>query len=246
MRFIAANRPPQELIAWVASSRQAGVELNYDTLGKVEIDGESRDVKEAIKRQRLEDQGYLCAYTLVRIEEESAHVEHLKARSVSKEEGRLEETVDYGNMVACFPANGGDTTYGCGAPVRGSTALVVTPREQRCETALRYRSTGRVEPAQENDDAIRKMLNDVLCLNTHWLLGRRQNAILDAGVAPRSPKPLTSTAASRLAEHIVEYRTGTKLTPFCVAIAHAAQDHVARLRKLAIKRRYAQQDRRPQ
>jgi uncharacterized protein (TIGR02646 family) len=240
VKFIVANHPPAELIAWIANSRSNGIDVNYDTVGQVKMGGVTKDVKDAIKRQRLEDQGYICAYTMVHIEEGTSHIEHLKPRSLSKAQGKPEETLDYGNLVACFPANGGDTSHGCGAPVRGEKILALTPREQRCERVLRFKSSGRVEAAIP-DPALGDMIERVLCLNTAWLLSIRRGAILNAGVALASPKPLGASEAARLAGTISTHKSGGKFTPFCVAIAHAAREHIDRLQKLASKRKYARQ-----
>jgi uncharacterized protein (TIGR02646 family) len=242
MKHVAPNQPPTELIRWIAQCRSASIEIDYDTVGQVEIDGEKRDVKAAIKRQRLVDQGYICPYTLVRIDEASCHIEHIKPRAVSKAEGRREETLDYGNLVACFPAKGSDKTYGCGAPLREDKLLALSPRDPRCEVVARYQSTGRVEAAA-GWELVAHTLDTLLGLNCIWLSERRKAALSGAGVSICSSNPLSAAAAKDLRETILRFRPGQKLAPFCVAIAHVAQEHIDRLEKLAAKRRFSRQGR---
>jgi uncharacterized protein (TIGR02646 family) len=240
MKYVAPNQPPTELIRWMAQCKTASSEIDYDTVGQVEIEGENRDVKTAIKRQRLIDQGYICPYTLVRVDDKSCHIEHIKPRELSKLEGRREETLDYGNLIACFPANGGDKAYGCGAPLRESKTLALSPRDPRCEVRVRYRSTGRVEAA-DGGELVAQTLDTWLGLNCTWLLERRKAALSGAGVSSSSSNPLSVAAAKALCESILRFKPGQKLTPFCVAIAHVAQEHIDRLEKLAAQRRFGRQ-----
>jgi len=239
MKHVAPNQPPTELIRWVAQCRNASIEVDYDTVGQVEIDGEKRDVKAAIKRQRLIDQGYICPYTLVRVDELSCHIEHIKPRSLSKQERRPDETLDYGNLIACFPANGGDKSYGCGAPLRENKPLAFSPRDFQCEVRVRYKSTGQVEAAN-GDAKIQEMLDKTLGLNSNWIRDKRCAALAKAGVALASDA-ISSPEAIRLRDSILNYRPQNKLTPFCLAIAHAAQEHIDRLGNLAAKRRFMRQ-----
>jgi uncharacterized protein (TIGR02646 family) len=215
------------------------MEIDYDTVGQVEVDGEKRDVKAAIKQQRLIDQGYICPYTLVRIDENSSHLEHITPRAVSRANGRSNETLDYGNLIACFPANGGDKTYGCGAPIRENKPLALSPRDSRCEFHVRYRSSGQVEAANGIPDE-EEMINKTLCLNVSWLTDKRRTALDRAGVAIGSD-PISIREARVLRDTILHYSPQRKLPPFCVAIAHAAQEHIERLEKLQAKSRFAQQ-----
>jgi hypothetical protein len=258
MKYIQANTPPEELIKWTAAQRVAGVNLHFDTFGTVEINGQVRDVKTAILESRIKDQGFICPYTLLRIETENtsadgtvtpatAHLEHLVPRTVSDHAAppRPEETVDYGNMVACFPKNGGDKSYGFGAPMRDDVLLVVSPRDPACERVISYHQNGTVNPSQasspQEQDPIWIQLNTTLGLNTDKLKRFRRGAFLKAGVSLESdPNSLdTPEKAEKLAQEIVRFRRGEKLTPHCVAIAHAALAHAAKLRKLRAQRAQA-------
>lgn len=243
MKHVAPNQSPTELLRWIAQCRNASIEIDYDTVGQVEIDGEKRDVKAAIKQQRLIDQGYICPYTLVRIDENSCHIEHIKPRAISKAEGRPEETLDYENLIACFPANGGNKAYGCGAPMRDNKPLAFSPRDFRCENQVRYRSSGQVEAANGSPEVC-EMIDNTLCLNARWLMDKRRTALEKAGVAIGSNPPISIREARALRDLVLHYSPQRKLPPFCVAIAHAAQEHIERLEKLQAKSRFAQRSQR--
>jgi uncharacterized protein (TIGR02646 family) len=235
MRFIRENNRPEALIRCLAQRREAGQALDYDEVGKVEVNGVQVSVKADIRKARIADQGGICAYTMMRIDEDTSHNEHLVPRKVSKENGRVEETLNYRNIVACYPKREDKGGCGFGAAARGVKKLAVTPLDPSCEQLIRYdRANGKAEAAMPDDADITELVNDVLFLNHKTLIARRLEAVQYAGVGLKSSQPLTESQARRLAETILEHRRGKCLSPYCVAIAHAAICHadlIARRRR---------------
>jgi uncharacterized protein (TIGR02646 family) len=245
VRRIVDQQSPAELISWTAQQRAAGINFSFETLGRVQIAGEERDVKAAILAQRLNDQGYICAYTMRRITDESAHLEHIVPRSVSYAANRPEESVTYRNIVACFPKNGGDKSHGYGAPVRKDLPLVVSPCDEHCERAFSYQRAGRVEPGFPAEhpqyEALRSQIEKTLNLNADFLVRARKQAIKGAGVSTVDDSNAIESpeAAERLAREVLSFKRGNELTPYCVAISHAATAHAGALRKLRDQRKHA-------
>ncbi|MGK7872308.1 MAG: hypothetical protein AB4426_03010 [Xenococcaceae cyanobacterium] len=101
MKRIRKTHPPQDLSDWIKLQQDNELECTYEVL-------QGNPAHVALKTKLLKEQGYLCAYTGLRITSESSHIEHLKPRN--KCIGL--QAVDYRNMVACFPKDGGDTSYG--------------------------------------------------------------------------------------------------------------------------------------
>lgn len=134
MRRIAKTHPPQELTAW----RHANCEANHtyrDLLGT--------EAHVALKSKLLDEQGWLCAYTGRSIDKYSSHVEHVKPQC----ECAAWEDVEYRNVVACFPADGGDLSHGYGAPVKASwwdEQRFVSPLSPDCERHFRFVWSGHV------------------------------------------------------------------------------------------------------
>jgi hypothetical protein len=87
------------------------------------------------------------------------------------------------------------------------------------------------------------MIQETLRLNVKWLRDKRCAALAKAGVGFASDI-VGVPEAIRLRDSILDYRPSRKLAPFCVAIAHAAQEHIDRLNKLAAKRRFSRQSQR--
>ena len=94
MKYIRKGPRPLALRNWERSNaRLPGVQ--YGSHGFPIAD---------VQRALVTEQGSICAYTMIRIGIDSSHVEHLKPQALSRSEGRLEETFDYQNIVACYPS----------------------------------------------------------------------------------------------------------------------------------------------
>lgn len=236
MRYIASNESPRALLNWKSQRATGGQVLDFEQLGRVELDGVDVDVKQAIKEQRLIDQGGLCAYTMMRITLDTSHVEHLKPQATSREENLIEETVDYGNMVLCYPKKEESGGVGYGAPFRGKADLALTPRDLKCERLIQYHLNGRV---QSEDAEVEKMLSEVLNLNHTTLVDRRKETYRRERLGLRSSNPLTEKQAERLADSVLEMNAKNELAPFCVGISHAAKQHAEVLRKRRHKKAMA-------
>lgn len=238
MRHIRENNTPQALISCLALRNQAGQDLNYDEVGLVEVDGSSVSVVAEIRRARILDQGGICAYTMMRIDEESCHNEHIIPRSRSRAEGRMEETLEYRNIVACYPKNDSEGACEFGAIARGTRELAVTPLDAACEQRIAFsRTSGRADAANPTDQAVQEMCDEVLVLNHDALIQRRLEAFDRAGVGTKSNSPISAPQAIALAASILEHRRGNLLAPFCVAISHAAKTHAELIEKVRQRRR---------
>src|SRR5690606_5450635 len=105
VKKISKKNPPKALVDWLRENQ--GLDQSYGALL-------GTPAHAALKQQLIREQGYLCAYTGRGITEDTCHVEHLKPQN--RCEGR--EDVEYHNVLACFPADGGDVSHGYGAPVK--------------------------------------------------------------------------------------------------------------------------------
>lgn len=96
------------------------------------------DLKEETMDALLSEQGFLCAYTGVRIEQRNAHIEHLKPRS---HDWNGDTDVRYDNMVACYPKEGGcpfGAMYKGNWPSPEEWGTFITPLEDRCEHCFHF------------------------------------------------------------------------------------------------------------
>jgi uncharacterized protein (TIGR02646 family) len=209
MRKIVKTHPPQELSAW----REANREVNHtysDLLGT--------DAHGALKSKLLHEQGWLCAYTGRAIDKESSHIEHILPQSKCAEW----EDVDYRNVVACFPADGGDTSHGYGAPVKANwweEQRFVSPLALECERRFRFAWSGHVHPnPADNENATATI--EVLKLDAE-LLRQLRKARIDGffGFGPKTrTRPLSISDARQVLDNIERVDQQGRLQEFCFVL----------------------------
>lgn len=237
MKYIPTNNQPRSLIEW-KKNESVEDQRHYD--GSL-----PSHVKEDIRNHRVKDQGGLCAYTMCEIGRLGdgtwdAHIEHVTPRSQSKKNGNLDETIDYSNMVACLN-KAANLPYG--ASVRGVRPLFVTPIHPSCERRFSFSLEGKMKSARPEDNEAESTI-EILKLNHDQLRELRLAAMARVGLAIRvgenlrkigadQTRSLSHLSALSLAETIVKPKPDGRLPAFCVAIAHAARAHAARIEKIS-------------
>lgn len=219
MRSITKRAEPRAFRDWKAQMQSSPQNLTYDNLPTGE--------KDAIKASLLEEQGNLCAYTMRRLQRvDDCHIEHVQPQKAAP---GLD--LDYANMAACFPAAGGDTSCGYGAPIKGGSPVVlnvtfVSPHSQGCEQRFIYTADGGVQA--QNGDAAAAATVDLLKLGERKLAELRRAAIEAHGLTLRTQwarkrHSLKSAAqARRFANEVLQPDAMGRLEPFCVALAQVA------------------------
>ncbi|MCT7972355.1 retron system putative HNH endonuclease [Laspinema olomoucense] len=214
MKRIRKTHPPREFLEWLKENE--GLDCSYAAL-------QGKEAHTVLKNHLLKEQGFLCAYTGVSISEEDSHIEHIKPQSVCRtvpNPGKTYlEDVEYRNMVACFPKDGGDVSHGYGAPIKGgwwNEEQFVSPCQEDCERRFIYGWGGKVSPSQENDTAANTTI-DILELNANPLQKRRYRAIVGffGFSSKRKTKELSQREAKALLTIIDKPNSGGKLQEFC-------------------------------
>ncbi|MFH0821867.1 MAG: retron system putative HNH endonuclease [Pseudomonadota bacterium] len=130
------------------------------------------EVKDAVRRQLLREQGHLCAYCMQRISAVTMKVEHWHCRSKYPCEG-----LDYGNMLAVCHGNEGSpsTQQNCDT-AKGDKELKYNPADSThdVERLVNYYGDGRIG---SNDPVLREQLDDVLNLNQSRLRRDREQVV---------------------------------------------------------------------
>lgn len=227
MKHIIKNSPPAELKSWFDGQLIDGQRLNcsYDDLPP--------EVKQLIKQRLLAEQGYLCCYTGIRIDENRSHIEHLKPQALCQEH----EDIDYHNLLAAFPENGRACQFG--AVVKDNwydENLLVSPLHGSCETRFGFDQYGRVRAANEGDDGVKTTIKK-LGLDNGSLTEMRKQAI-QAALFPKNHK-MSQKQLQFVIESYCQRDHDNKFRPFCFVIQHAA-DRLLRQAKRHRERRLAQ------
>ena len=236
MKKVIKGDSPDELKNWFAVNADCPQNLFY---------GGGHFPKKSVLKGLLEEQGNLCAYTQLKIDEKSSHNEHVKPQKKCKEEDKdrelrgeqlKREDVDWNNLVACFPhSNGGHPGYG--AVKKGNwwdENLLVTPLSVDCEIRFTYKADGTITASSEEDAAAIKTIEKLKL--DHTLLNElRFEAIMGAGLHKRSDNPIMSVEEVEKLLIKLGDRSSDKYPEFCVVLTQIAQEHIRFLEKRLAK-----------
>lgn len=215
MKHIAKGQPPTELAQWYHGQLVDGHRINCD------YDNMPGEVREAVKQRLLEDQGWLCCYTGIRVSAQSSHVEHLKPQTLCTES---EDDIDYRNMLAAYP---GDRSPNCefGAKAKGSwydEELLVSPLNPHCEAKFRFDQFGRVHPATPHDAAAIETIRH-LGLDCGRLTSMRERAIEE--MLFDKDRTISKAQLKTIIDNFCKRNHNRQQFPaFCFAIVQAAKE----------------------
>ena len=219
MRKIVKTHAPKTLREWCSVNKN--LNHSYDDLRGSQA---YKDLKEKL----LDEQGKICAYTGRTISfpidsdhlnvSGNWHVEHLKPQNQCDEW----EDVEYRNVVACFPADGGDTSYGYGAPVKGGwwdETLFVSPLSDDCERRFRFSWSGHIYPNPEDHRGAKKTI-EVLELDNKFLRELRKARIYGFFGFGRHNRqgPISVAEAQTALEKIDQFDNNGYLREFCFVL----------------------------
>lgn len=217
MRFVKKMNEPAELVRWKNENREFPAQLAYKNL--------PAPVKAVIIRQLQQEQGFLCAYTMCRIDNNRCHIEHFLPQHAFPR-----SDVEYQNLLACFPNKEeyGRKLGACpyGADYKGqSLETICNPTvASQVQGAFTFGPAGNVIG---NTELARKTI-EVLNLNHPELVQARRNTIARVmGIRARGGRSLlTAKAASRLIREQRCFDKNGKLPPFCEAVAQCLERYV--------------------
>lgn len=220
MHRIEKHAEPVSMTAWKDQHR-TDPNFGYDLFRKSPAADEALGCLVA-------EQFHLCAYTGIRIAPETAHFEHIKPQTRSKQENLPEETVTWTNLLACYPQpNSPRQPFGAHEkedwPKAGQDHLFVSPLQDDCEGRFTFDFNGRIQPSSQDDQAaietIRQLGLDHGAQSVTGLTGLRASAARGILKELQKPvQPLNKTQIAAKAHRMLaamESRTDGKLPEFC-------------------------------
>jgi uncharacterized protein (TIGR02646 family) len=221
------------LLKWKSDNRASPHNLAY---------GGGGFPAEKVRQALLAEQFHLCAYTMKKLRTaqecraqgqdttHSCHIEHVlpQARKIPA------ETIDYHNMVACFPPSASKVACEYGAHAKADydpeTQPFVSPLGPSVERHFKFDGYGGVTgltPAGQATVEVLRLDHPTLC--------REREAVIKGFLEPRTRKKLSAAQARRLAEIVLQPDERGCLPPFCIAVHQAAIAHAEREERRAAR-----------
>jgi len=184
------------------------------------------------------EQGGICAYTMKRIDKDTAHIEHVKPETLCRAD-EIGSDLDYSNMVSCFPRIGMGRECRFGAQKKSDwwiPELFVSPLHPACEQRFRFRRNGEIHAVGNNAAAVNTI--SVLGLNHPSLMEDRRRVIGEIIYGQSGNDPLSKAKALRLREQIC-VRSDGRFIEFCIALRDALDEYLKFTEKIARKKMFS-------
>jgi len=191
VRHIVKTMAPASLVEWIAENKGES-NIDYENIPTC--------VKTELRKKLLDEQFCLCAYTELRIERDNprtgqarCHIEHMLPQTVCRQSRLIEKTVNYTNIVACYPADGAEDP-GFGArfkdqwPSLVEEHMFLKPTDPSCESRIEYKKDGTIQAASPSDAAANETISR-LGLKNEKLTRMRREAVLELFQDARGTKP---------------------------------------------------------
>jgi len=159
-----------------------------------------------LRKQLLEEQGYVCCYCMSRISERTSKIEHFLPQSDFRE-----KQIDYSNLfVACKGGEGTKEHY-CDTQ-KANQLLNSIDFSTDMTKKIKYFKNGRVsslESSKEKESSLTKEMNEVLNLNCKILVKNRKQTYDDF-------KNQKKWSKAYIQQAIASYKSGVngKASPF--------------------------------
>ncbi len=209
MKHIVKGREPAELRNWRLANKSTPQNLRY-------VNIPANALKE-IREFLLKEQGYLCAYTMLRIgESRRGHIEHIIAQSRDEE-----RQIQFSNMIYCYP---GENEPRCafGAHAKDGQDITsenfISPLNPTCESRFLYTKDGAVDAARANDDVALRTLA-VLNLDSPALQRARRAAIRRLSIFNRSGLRVPARQARKEVTNLLAKDGEGRFREFAVVLA---------------------------
>lgn len=229
MKRIIKGKSPKELTQWFdgqPSNDQGKINCRYNDLPS--------DVRAIVKQRLLQEQGYICGYTGIRITDTRSHIEHLKPQSAYFDN---HEDVDYTNLIAAYPGpNAASCPYGAHAKAHWyHEEQFISPLSPQCETAFQFNLDGEITAHSAHDTAAQTTI-DRLKLADASLTELRKEAIqsflFDSEISLKQAKDLL--------EKIYNRDTQGQFRDFCFVLKQACEEYIRRQEKAQARRKAIQ------
>jgi uncharacterized protein (TIGR02646 family) len=218
VKHIKKSTPPADYQHWYYTQKALGVNFNYSSF----LNPERSNLKEFM----VEEQGYLCAYSMKRIGKVDSHIEHVVPQVLCS----VGQDVDYLNLLACYPKpNTGKCKFGAHEKDDWWDAILfVSPLHDSCELKFFFNLKGEIYASGNNIAASNETI-EKLKLNDPSLTNDRKLAINDFIFGGGG---LSLSDVNMVIDSIYQVDASGEFYEYCIAIHDALFEYWDLLKKI--------------
>ena len=169
MKQIKKGKEPKSLTKYRSSITHSELEKSniYEDFKEKTKEGCNKYASHNLRRQLLEEQGYICCYCMSRIDCDNSKIEHFKPQTKYRD-----FQIDYQNLfITCNGGEGKKAKEQYCDTFKGEDELIYINLLSNIENYIQYSKRGKI---LSNDKEIDKELNNILNLNNRILTKNRK------------------------------------------------------------------------
>jgi len=220
MKYINKLNAPEDYIIWCNTQKELGSNYDYKSLPNPQ--------KKHLHEALLLEQGYICGYTMKRVDLNISHIEHIKPQHICKHEDPGID-LDYNNLISCFPKDGMKSNCRYGAQAKdkwweNNGADFLSPLHDVCELRVIYNMQGEIEPTNFHKSETETTIF-VLKLDDPILTQDRKMSIHEFIYGADGANPLSPDDTKIAIDRIYQPNSDGLLREFCIAIHDALYEY---------------------
>jgi uncharacterized protein (TIGR02646 family) len=222
MKQIKKTVAPYEYIKWCNIQKDLGVNYNFKRL--------PNPPKENFHEFLLREQGFICGYTMKRVNLKISHLEHFKPQHVCIQEGPGKD-LDYYNLIACFPKDGMKSNCRYGAQAKdkwweNNGVDFLSPVNDACELRVIFNMNGEISSTNNHDLKAQNTIS-ILKLKDPALTNDRKKSIHEFIFGADGATPLSPDEVKIAIDRICEPNSDGLFYEYCIAIHDALYEYVS-------------------
>jgi uncharacterized protein (TIGR02646 family) len=228
MKYIQKTIAPAEYLTWCQTQQTLGVNFNFKSLPNPE--------KRILHNALLSEQGFICGYTMKRINKDLSHIEHMKPQHICIQEG-VGTDLNYFNLIACYPQKGMKANCRYGAQAKdawweNNGRELLLPLNDSCELRVVFNLKGEISPTRIQTESTNNTIS-VLKLDDPILTEDRKNAIHEFIYGNNGYELISPEDANIAIDNVYKPTDDDHLNEFCIAIHDALYEYIDILKKIS-------------
>jgi len=215
LKKITKSKEPRTLTAYRSTISHKNLEDSniYEDFKEKTKEQCREDKADNLRKQLLEEQGYICCYCMSRIDCDHSKIEHFKPQTKNRD-----LQIDYQNLfIACSGGEGSKAKEQFCDTKKGEKELeyidLLSPMK-----SINYLKGAKNISISSTDESIEKEINDVLNLNVN-VLGRNRREVYDRVMKNLKSRGYTTVSIQKALNYYQTQHNG-KFEPYCEMVIY--------------------------
>jgi len=216
LKKIIKSKEPKSLTAYRSTISHKNLEDSniYEDFTEKTKEQCKEDKADNLRKQLLQEQGYICCYCMSRIDCNNSKIEHFRPQTKNRE-----FQIDYQNLfIACSGGEGSRAKEQFCDTKKGESELKHIDLLSSIENSISYQKGAKNISIFSTNKSIDKEMNDILNLNVN-VLGRNRREVYDRVMKNLKSRGYTTVSIQKALNYYRTQHNG-KFEPYCEMVVY--------------------------